>query len=522
MEARVAAVADVPVGSMRKVAVGEKQCLLVREADGFHAFPAQCPHYHGPLAGGVLHEGRVTCPWHQAVFAAGNGDLLEPPSFFALPAYPVRVANGYVFVEIAEDAREQRVMDAAPADDGRPIGSVLIVGAGAAGAAAAETLRQAGFGGRIVMVGAEPHPPYDRPNCSKDLLAGTMPASWMPLRSPAFYEKREIELVSGVVAEADTAARTVTLADGATYEGGALLLAPGGEPRRVSGPGAELPGVFTLRSWDDCSAIVAALEGAGHAVVVGASFIGLEAAASLRHRGLNVTVVAPEPVPFAPLFGEQVGSALRSLHEAQGVAFRLGRTVAAIEGDRRVRAVTLDDGEELPADLVLAGIGVRPATSFVRGLHPAPDGGIPVDEHLRAAPGVWAAGDVAAYPATHTGERVRIEHWRLALQHGRAAALDIAGRGSPFTGVPFFWTQQYDLRLGFVGYGGGWDRIVVGGDASSGDFAAYYCVADRVRAACGTRDRQLAAFAELMRGGALPGADEIAAQPELDLTTLLT
>jgi apoptosis-inducing factor 3 len=520
MEARVALIDDLPAGTMRKIKVGEKPCLLVHLEEGWRAYPAQCPHYHGPLAEGVLHEGRLTCPWHQAVYAAADGDLLEPPSFFALPPYPVSVRDGAVYVELADDAREQRGMPLVERDGSVP-DTVVIVGAGAAGAAAAERLRQAQFKGRIVIVGAEERPPYDRPNCSKDLLAGTMPASWMPLRSPSFYEKNGIERVTARVEKADAITRTVTLADGAELRGDALLLAPGGEPRRLSGPGADLPQVFTLRSWDDCEALVAAVERAGHAVIVGASFIGLEAAASLRHRGVEVTVVAPEPVPFAPLFGEQVGATLRALHEEHGVAFRLGRALEVIEGDGRVRGVTLDSGERIPADLVLAGIGVRPATGFVRGLDLLPNGAVPVDERLRAAPGVWAAGDVAEFPAAHIGERVRIEHWRLALQHGRSAASDIAGVGAPFTGVPFFWTQQYDVLLGFAGYGGGWESVALGGDIPGRDFIAYFCAGEHIRAVCGTRGTQVAAFAELMRGERLPSAGEIAAQPELDLTTLL-
>jgi len=408
----------------------------------------------------------------------------------------------------------------APSDDPERT-TVLILGAGAAGAAAVEALRQAGFSGRIMMVGAEDHPPYDRPNCSKDLLAGTMPASWMPMRSPKFYEKHGVERIVGQVAVADAGSRSLTLSDGTVLTGDSLLLAPGGVPRRLTAPGADQPGVFTLRTWDDCEAIVAALEGARTAVIAGSSFIGLEAAASLRHRGLDVTIVAPEAVPFTRLFGDDIGSMVRTLHEERGVTFRLGRVVAAVAGNGRVRAVTLDDGEDLPADVVVAGIGIVPATHFVRGLDLLPDGSIPVDERLRAAPGVWAAGDVATYPAAHLGEPVRIEHWRLALQHGRAAGFAMAGRGTPFTGVPFFWSQQYDVRLGFAGYGGRWDRLAIAGDVPGRDFVAYFCAGDHLQAACGTRDRQVAAFAELMRAGALPAAGRLAERPETDLTTLL-
>jgi NADPH-dependent 2,4-dienoyl-CoA reductase/sulfur reductase-like enzyme len=348
-----------------------------------------------------------------------------------------------------------------------------------------------------------------------------MPASWMPLRSARFYEKHGVERIVGHVETADATTRSLTLTGGEVVTGDALLLAPGGVPRRLTAPGADLPGVFTLRTWDDCEKIVAALDGARTAVIAGSSFIGLEAAASLRHRGLEVTVVAPEAVPFTRLFGDAIGGMVRALHEENGVTFRLGRVVSALGGDGRVRAVTLDDGEELPADVVIAGIGIVPATQMIRGLGLLPDGSVPVDGRLRAAPGVWAAGDVATYPAAHLGEPVRSEHWRLALQHGRAAGFSMAGRNEPFTGVPFFWSQQYGTRVSFAGYGGGWDRLVVAGDVAGRDFVACFCAGDRVRAACGTRDRQIAAFAELMRTGALPSADELDDRSEFDFTTLL-
>ncbi len=283
--------------------------------------------------------------------------------------------------------------------------------------------------------------------------------------------------------------------------------------------------MFTLRTMDDCEAIVAAVQTARRAVVVGASFIGLEAAASLRHRGLEVTVAAPEPLPLVQVFGDAVGRSLRALHERHGVAFQLGRTVAVVEGNGRVAQVQLDDGTLLPADIVIVGIGVTPATGVVRGVSTQKDGSLLVDDQLRVigAEGVWAAGDVARFPAAHLGgEPVRIEHWRVALQHGRAAGRAMAGRPEPFTGVPFFWTQQYETRLGFAGYGRPWDELIVAGEPAGGDFVAYYAAGGRVHAAAGTRDRQLAAFAELMRAGRVPAADELRAAPDTDLVGLLS
>ena len=528
MEARALRTDELPEGEARRVEIEGRAVLLVRVSGEIHALPARCPHYHGPLAKGALHGTRLVCPWHQATFDVRSGDLLEPPSFFGLPKYAVRVADGAVWVDLPDDAPTQRSLPMSACDAGKEPRVVAVIGGGAAAAAAVETLRQEGFAGRIVMLNAEDRPPYDRPNCSKDLLAGTMPATWMPLRSPRFYEKWGVELRHARVSRVHAPSRAVTLSDGQSLVPDALLIASGGVPRRPTAKGADLPGVFTLRSWDDCEAIVASLTAearpAAAAAVIGGSFIGLETAAALTQRGVRITVIAPDTVPLRRVFGEHVGAALRALHERNGVSFRLGRTVASFAGTDRVASVELDDGSTVPTDIVVAGIGVTPATGFVEGVRLNPDGGIEVDEQLRVtgAEGVWAAGDVAHFPAAHLGgERVRIEHWRLALQHGRAAARSVVGHGAAFAGVPFFWTQQYDVRLGFVGYARPWDELIVAGDPASFEFLTFYAAGGRVHAAAGTRDQQLAAFAELMRADALPSVDRLRANPDLDLTAQL-
>jgi NADPH-dependent 2,4-dienoyl-CoA reductase/sulfur reductase-like enzyme len=280
--------------------------------------------------------------------------------------------------------------------------------------------------------------------------------------------------------------------------------------------------VFTLRSWSDCDAVIAAAEGAAHAVVVGASFIGMETAASLRERGLEVTVVAPEPAPLAAQLGGEVGGLLRARHEERGVRFALERTVARFDGDDRVRAAELDDGSRFDADLVVIGVGVAPATSFIVNAPLNDDGGLDVDDQLRVnGDGVWAAGDIARYPEPHVGGRVRIEHWRLAEQLGRAAAASMAGRGAPFSAVPGFWTQQFGLRVACVGVGRGWDGTIAVGDVAGGDFTVFYTCGDALVAAAGTRDLDLAAFSELMRRGRLPRPDDLRGRPDADLARLL-
>ena len=372
---------------------------------------------------------------------------------------------------------------------------VAVIGAGAAAAAAVEALLQQCFIGRIVMIGPEEHWPYDRPNLSKDFLAGELEAKWLPLRSPEFYEEHTIERLIGRVTDLDVATRTITLEDGSSMTPDAVLIASGARPRRLAVPGADLPGVFTLRSQEDAEALVAAAAGAERAVVIGASFIGMEAAASLVHRGLDVTVVGPESTPFERILGADVGGVVQaSPHRARHPLRPRARRRAASSATPPSGAVELDDGTTLDADLVVVGIGVQPVTEYVRGVELDPDGGLPVDERLRVAPGVWAAGDVARYREPHTGTDVRIEHWRLAEQHGRAAAADIAGRGEPFAGVPFFWTQHFDLELGYAGAGQGWEEVELVGDPAAArlhglllPLRPYRC---RLRHAAG-RDRRL-------------------------------
>jgi NADPH-dependent 2,4-dienoyl-CoA reductase/sulfur reductase-like enzyme/nitrite reductase/ring-hydroxylating ferredoxin subunit len=508
MEERVAGTEDLRDGEMMAVLVGGKKVLLARVGGSFHATAARCPHWGGPLPEGTLHAPRLLCPLHKATYDVRSGDLLEPPALDGIAAFRVRVDGDDVFVDRSEEPHG-RTMPMYACDPEQDPRVVAIVGAGAAAAAAAEALRQLFFIGRIVMIGPEELWPYDRPNLSKDFLAGELEAKWLPLRSPEFYEEHTIERLVARVTDLDVTTRTLTLDDGSSMTPDAVLVASGARPRRLTVPGADLPGVFTLRSQADAEALVAAADGAERAVVIGASFIGMEAAASLGQRGLDVTVVGPEATPFERILGKDVGGVVEACHKEHGTRFALGRGVTRIVGDGAVRGVELDDGTTLDADLVVAGIGVRPITEFVRGVELDPDGGVPVDEHLRVAPGVWAAGDVARYHEPHTGTDVRIEHWRLAEQHGRAAAADIAGRGEPFTGVPFFWTQHFDLELGYAGAGLGWERVEVVGDPAARDFTAFFSREDRLIAACGTQRDEIGAFIELMREGRLPEPEEL-------------
>jgi NADPH-dependent 2,4-dienoyl-CoA reductase/sulfur reductase-like enzyme len=397
-----------------------------------------------------------------------------------------------------------RKPDPRPTSPGSAPRSIVIIGAGAAGDSAAATLRREGYAYEIRVLGADPAPPVDRPNLSKDYLAGTAPEEWLPLRSETFFADKHIKLELGArVTGIDLAARKLTVEGGRDPEVAwdALLLATGAEPVRLAVPGGDLPHVLTLRSLADSRAIIARAKDAKRAVIVGASFIGMEAAASLRARGIEVDVVAPDAQPFARVLGPEVGAFLRSVHEEKGVRFHLGQTVAAVEA----RAVTLSGGGRLEADLVVVGIGVRPALGLAEAAGLAIDRGVVVDAHLQtSAPGVYAAGDIARYPYGNGGGRVRIEHWAVAQRMGRIAALNMMGRRASFAQTPFFWSVQYDVQLNYVGHAEDWDRADVHGSLAGRDATiAYRRGSETLAVATIGRDRaSLEAELALERGDA--------------------
>ena len=447
MEERVAGVADLSNGEMMTVQVGGRKVLLARVDDRFYATAARCPHWGGPLPEGTLSGPRLLCPWHKGTFDVRSGGLLEPPPLDDIASYPVRVEGEYVYVESEKTARA-----AGPeaADAGADARLFVVIGGGAAGAAAVEELRRQGYAGRLLMISGEDEWPYDRPNLSKDYLAGELDPKWLPLRAPDFYAQKAVERRVARVARLDVPARAITLEDGDSLIADAVLIATGGIPRRLGVPGGDAAGVFALRSRRDAETLIAAAEQARTAVLVGGGFIGMEAAASLAQRGLSVTVVA-RGTPLSSALGEEVGRIVQARHETHGTRFLLGRDVAAIKEDGSALLVELDDGSTLACDLVLAGLGIEPATGFVEGVARDADGGLPVSERMAVAPGVWAAGDVARYREPYGDTDVRIEHWRVAEQQGRAAARDMVGAGEPFTAVPFFWTQHFDLQLSYAG-----------------------------------------------------------------------
>jgi NADPH-dependent 2,4-dienoyl-CoA reductase/sulfur reductase-like enzyme/nitrite reductase/ring-hydroxylating ferredoxin subunit len=440
--------------------------VIVRDGGKLYAVGATCTHYGGPLAEGRIGDGTIHCPWHHACFDLASGHP-HGPALAPIACWDVALEGGRIRV----GARREPVP---PAPVTTPT-SVVIVGSGAAGVACAEELRAGGYRGTITMISAEGSDPVDRPNLSKDYLAGEAPEEWVFLRTADALAAIEVTLVDGPATAIDTAARTIRTAGGRELAWEALVIATGAEPVRLPIEGAGLSHVHTLRTLADSRAIIAAATAGSRAVVIGASFIGLEAAASLRARDVEVTVVGPEAVPLARVLGDDVGAFVRRVHESKGVAFQLGRKPVRITADR----VVLDDGAELPATFVVMGVGVRPRLDLATAAGLRIDRGIVVDDELRAAPGVWAAGDVARYP--WGGELVRIEHWQVAVRHGQAIARSILGGGASHD-VPFFWSRHHGVTLRYVGHAEKFDRPVVVGDLDAHDAHVVYRDGGRVRA----------------------------------------
>ena len=464
------AFADIPDGGLQVGQAAGEPVLLVRRGSDVWAVAAACGHWGFPLADGIVVDCQIRCPVHHAWFDCRSGEAVGPPS-------PRDIQTWEVFRE-GDRVRVggKRPMPHARESRGGPA-SVLMVGAGGAADYAAATLRREGYRGPITLVGRDAEfIPMDRPNLSKDFLSGVAPEGWLPVRDEAFYKKHELTLVPGVeVTKLEPAAHRVALADGRTLEYGALLLATGAAPIRLDIPGASLPHVFTLRTLPETRGILERTVKGRPAVVIGASFIGLEAAASLRARGMDVAVVAPDARPLERILGPELGEFVRALHEEHGVDFHLGRKPASIAE----KSVTLDDGTTLPAELVVMGVGVRPVTALAESAGLKVDKGVVVDEFLKtSAPDVYAAGDIARYPVA--GGSQRIEHWVVAQQQGQTVARNMLGRNERFRTVPFFWSQHYDVQINYVGHAERWDAIQIAGSIAKRDATVAYRAGGRI------------------------------------------
>jgi NADPH-dependent 2,4-dienoyl-CoA reductase/sulfur reductase-like enzyme/nitrite reductase/ring-hydroxylating ferredoxin subunit len=481
--------------------VGDEEVLLVRSGQDIFAIDAHCSHYHGPLAEGLVADGGIRCPWHHACFDLRTGEAVRAPALSPIGVWQVERKTDRIFVRQKREQPKPHI-NASVDTPGR----IVIVGGGAAGFAAAEMLRRQEYRGSIVMLSDDSVSPVDRPNLSKDYLAGSAPEDWLPLRPDDFYAAAAIDLrLKTAVASIDTSARNVVLANSKTVPYDRLLLATGAEPVRLPFPGADQPHVHVLRTLADCRAIIESAKesakGARRAIVIGANFIGLEAAAALRAREIEVHVVGLEQRPMERVLGPEMGDFVRALHEQHGVIFHLGDTVTALDGKR----ATLKSGGVLEADLVVVGVGVRPRLGLAEKAGLALDRGVTVNAYLETSvAGIYAAGDIARWPDPHSQANIRVEHWVVAERQGQTAARNMLGQQETFDAVPFFWSQHCDVPINYVGHAEAWDEIAIDGDIAAKDCLLRYKSKGRVLAVASIyRDlASLKAELEMERGQA--------------------
>ena len=529
-EQSIGHLADFPLGTKKEIKVGDVTALVVSTPKGLFAVGHKCTHYGAPLEKGVLDGCRLKCPWHGAVFNVDGGDVEEAPAIDALPSYPVRLTpQGEVFITVPQtddnkrSTRKHIIPQTALVNPSPPFRTFAIVGAGASAMAAADTLRQAGFQGRVVLLTREDVPPYDRTKLSKDPPSGEK-VEGIYLRNQAELAEMKVEvLYSHTVTGVDVKAKTLTLQSHPPLHYDELLIACGSVARHLSVPGSNLPNIFTIRTPPDGAALSQTLTSLGGAdvVVVGTGFIGLEVAvwlSSKKDLAKSVTVIGHDATPLKSQLGEQVGRGLQKKHEAAGVVFQLKSDVESFTADAqgRVSGVKLKSGVTVPAQVVIVAVGAQLQTDWLKGsgVELTDKGELVVDKYYRHASGVYAAGDIARFPYfAQSDALIRVEHWALAQQSGRAAALGMLyGRSMPpVEYVPYFWTVQVDKKsVRYCGYGGGYDEVVVDGDTDDLKFVALYCKGESILAVASCqRDPFVSQAAELIQMRKMPSKSEI-------------
>ncbi len=480
---------------------GTRAVFLTRSGGRICAMGGKCSHYGGPLEKGRLQGQVITCPWHTARFDVRSGQVQAPPALDDLAQYETKVEAGDVYVRKVPAEKLSR-------PHGKDDRTVLILGAGAGGLNAALALRRNGFAGKVMMATAEGDLPYDRPSLSKGFMAGDTARAELVLEPESVYLQLGIEILGEHRATGlDRQKKTVSFSNRHKVRYDKLLLATGGRPRVPAIKGARRRGVFVLRSLRDADAIIAALSGAETVAVIGGSFLGLEVAASLRSRGLEVHVVAPETVLMARVFGPQIGAFLKRKHEEKGVVFHLGKTAVEVSGGKKASGLVLSDGSRIAAQVVVAGIGVVPAIGYLGKSGLVVNGAVPVDAGFRTPdPDIFAVGDIALVPDPLTGEARRVEHWVEAERQGRHAALGLAGVEEAFREIPFFWTNQHDVSIKYAGYASSFDRVVLRGDLEEEKVLAGYYREGALRAVAslGRTKEFMTALEILKAGGGIP------------------
>ncbi len=508
----IAKTGDLKNGEMRSFKLDdEHNVLLCRINDKFSALGATCTHYGAPLEKGLLKGDTIICPWHHARFDAKNGDLLEPPAMDALPVFELKIEGESIRINVPDEIPGSRRPDMSKEDSKADKRTFVILGAGASAYFAAQAMRENGFQGKIIMVTRENRKPYDRPNLSKDYLAGSAEPEWMPLRADEFFDEYGIEIKESVSIEGvDFKEKLVSLGNNDNLKYDKLLIATGGIPNQLNVKGSDLKNIFYLRSFDDADHIIASIKNSKNAVVVGASFISMETAHSLIDRKIDVTVIAHGEVPFERNFGKEIGKLFKKEHEKNGVVFKLKANIKEFRGTGNVESVLLESGEEIKTDIVVIGIGVKPATDFLDHAELMEDKSLKTDNFMKVREDVYASGDIASFPDFRTGNNIRIEHWRLAQQLGRTAGANMAGKEREFRDVPFFWTVQAGLTLRYVGFVKNWDEIIIDGNIANKKFIAYYIKNNVVMAAAGiNRDKEMDGIHLLMKEQKLPEVESL-------------
>jgi|AntRauTorckE5430_2_1112549.scaffolds.fasta_scaffold01181_2 NADPH-dependent 2,4-dienoyl-CoA reductase/sulfur reductase-like enzyme/nitrite reductase/ring-hydroxylating ferredoxin subunit len=496
---------QLPASHSHQIDHADTKVLLTNVDGTIYAVESKCSHFGLPLENAALSGHRLRCPFHHACFDVRDGSQLEAPGMDGLATFAVEIRGDDIYVADGPSPAPSTSPAPAAAPDGETYFDYAIVGGGIAAAEAVEGIREIDANGSIVLLTREDLPPYDRSTVTKVILDGSKDVAQLLLRSRQFYADLGVKLMeSTIVSEVNVETNTITILGGSILTYKKVLLATGGTPRQLDLGGSALPDVHLMRRAEDGVAVRDKVFAGTKVVIVGSSFIGLETAMSLGKQGAEITIVTPDKILFEGLFGKAVGDWIQGLHETAGVTFRKGRKVEKIEGDGHVTGVVLDNGDKIPAEVIVVGIGVRPETSYLVGLATDNDGGIQVNNHLVTnIANVWAAGDIARYPDREGA--VRIEHWKVAAQQGRIAGRNMAGAEKTYRMVPFFWSNQQGVNIRYIGHATDYDQIVFDGQPEDGSFLAFYLKGKHVQAALGVkRDAQVAVIGELMNARKMP------------------